>query len=80
MSTTLRTQAQRELEHIKEVMQGDQWRIEAVHTFTHGTAIQVSVKGDKGRYKNCGPLLFPPEGGTTMDTLNMLGIFSVGGG
>ena len=57
---------------IKAAMRG-QWRIDRVLTF-RGHAVQVYAKAPGARaYKKAGPILFPAEGGTVADTLQMLG-------
>jgi hypothetical protein len=67
------------LAEIRQAMQGYDWRLEAVLTFSHGVAVQVYAKAPHSkRHSKVGPLLFPPDGGTFADTLRMLGELGVG--
>lgn len=62
------------LSAVREAMQGYDWRLEAVLTFTHGVAVQVyqNVGAGRAKWVKVGPLLFPPDGGTLADTLAVL--------
>lgn len=63
------------LAEIKAAMKG-QVRLDIVYTFTHGDAIQVEAHkphgSERSGWRKVGPLLFPPTGGTTADTIAML--------
>lgn len=60
------------LDEIRTAMKGTP-SLDLVHTMSHGIAVQVR----QGR-KKVGPLLFPPDGGTVADTLQMLGTLATG--
>jgi len=63
------------LAQIKEAMKGEV-RLCIVYTFTHGDAVAVEAHkrgaSPKAGWKQVGPLIFPPTGGTTADVLAML--------
>lgn len=68
--------AEDQLAEIKAAMTGEV-RLCILLTFTHGDAVQVEAR-QKGRWRKVGPLIFPPKGGTTADTLAMLAGFRRG--
>lgn len=69
------------LAEIREAMQGSAWRLVPVMTFSHGIGVQVWAtkpgSSANARGSKVGPVLFPPDGGTIADTLQMLGSMAV---
>lgn len=61
------------LDQIREALQGTDWRLEPVMTFTHGIAVQVYAKQPNGRYKKVGPFIVPNEGENVSHVLALLG-------
>lgn len=72
----MKTSEAEALDQIRTAMQDFDWRLEAVLTFGGPSSLAVQVyekaAGSK-RYTKVGPLLFPPDGGSIADTLQMLG-------
>lgn len=56
-----------DLAKIQRLLSDGRATLKQVHTFTHGPGWQVMENSRK-----VGPLLFPPEGGKTSDTLRLL--------
>lgn len=64
---------------LRAALQGRDWRIESVLTFTHGLALQVYAKPTGARaFKKVGPLLIRSEDQTIGDMLLMLAAMADG--